>query len=375
MNTLIQESFGLTAEERQLRDSVEEFLHKNRLGDVGSWRQMVDLGWVGACVPEAVGGYAETGREALIISERLGAHGVAVPLAAAAYAPIRLLCVDRDVKERHAALIEKVASGDERLVIAWSESGRPFERVPELVAAEQVSGGWRLQGRKVAALGGSAANHAIVSAHANGKVALFLVGLNQERVEVRPYSILSGFESADLSFDDVTLSTEALIATGDKAKLLLDCGLDSAATAACSDMVGAIEKALSITEEYIRTRKQFGQSVASFQVPQHRLVEIAIDLEYSRSCVTILMNSAFIRKGITPAPAALAGARSEIMRRAQHAVADAVQLHGGIGMTEEAPISHYLKRVAALANIWGNSCWQLQQYRKTRTADNDLFSL
>lgn len=371
----MQDLFGLAEEEKQLRDSAEEFLRKNKLDDDSPWRQLADLGWVGACVPSAMGGYAETGREALIISECFGAHGVTVPLMAATYAPSRLLCADPDVLQRHRALINEVALGKERIVIAWSELGRPFERVPDRVVAEQTGGRWELSGRKIAVLGGAAAKRAIVSARANGGTALFMLALDQEGVETQAYSILGGFRSTDLTFHKVVLPPEALIAIGEKADFLLGVGLDSAACAACADMVGAVEKALHITEDYTRTRKQFGQAIASFQVIQHRLVDVAIDLEYSRSCEAIVMNSDFIRRGTSYSPAAIAGARSEIMRRAQHAVADAVQLHGGIGMTEEAPIGHYFKRVAALANVYGNADWQLHYYHLNRSDTVDLLKL
>lgn len=371
----MQELFGLTDDERQLRDSVEGFLRKDRLDNANPWPQLAELGWVGACVPLKAGGYAETGREALVIAERLGASGATAPLTAAVYAPARLLCADAEIMRRYSGLLGRIAEGKERLVIAWSELHRPFERTPERVVAKLTGGRWRIRGRKINVLGGPEAEHAIVSARTEAGTALFLIGLAQDGVEIHPYDILGGFKSADLMFHDVALPADALIASGDSAGTLLDVGLNSAASAACIDLVGAIEKALSITEEYVRTRKQFGQPIASFQVIQHRLVDLAINLEYSRSCEAILMCSTFFRPGGSHAPAALAGVRSEIMRRAQDAVADAVQLHGGIGMTEEAPIGHYFKRVAALANVWGNSDWQSQSYCMTRTTAADLLDL
>lgn len=378
MNEDRTEYFGANDDELQLRNSVERFLDKHDGNSASLWRELAGLGWLGACIPIAAGGYAESGREALIISERLGAHASAAPLVEAVYAPARLLCADGSVMDRHKELLAAMVAGEASLAIAWAEPGRPYRRTPKTVLASKGDDGhWVLRGRKIGLHGWThGTSYVIVSANLDERPALFLTRIDHSPgIQMRRSRSVGGFETAELLLDDVRVPDSALIRTDEDAMTLLSAGLDSGAGAACLDMVGAVEAALAITLEYTRTRKQFGRTIAQFQVVQHRLVDLAIELEYARACGAILMTSSFVRPGARSAPAALAGVRAELMYRAQRAVADAVQLHGGIGMTEEAPVGRYFKRVAALASTWGNADFQLEIYRSTRTEMPDLLAL
>lgn len=371
---------GLSGDELQLQASVERLIQKEygferrRAGlaaggfDPAFWQQIADLGWLGACFPEALGGYAQSANEALIILEQFGRGLVLEPLLGAVLVPCAALLAAED-NDRHGELLTQIMAGERLLALAWTEPGRRYGVEPLHLRATPCTGGWRLQGKKAAVLNAPQADSLIVSAATDQGPALFLVPGRSDGLSLNPHSMIDGQPAADLAFNDVQVGEPALIAGPATAGAALAAALDWGAAGACAEALGAMNAALDMTVEYAKTRQQFGQPIAGFQVVQHRLAAMAIELEYCQSLLPLLC--AHLDGQSKQRSATISAIRARITSGARRVVADAVQLHGGIGVTDEAAISHYFRRVTALELAWGGSRLHLERYRRRR-AQHDL---
>ncbi len=385
MNSHDTEASGLalTSDESQLQASVERFVSKEypfehyrltvneRHGmDRDFWRQVADLGLIGACFPEDWQGYAQSGKEPFLILEQFG-HGLVVePLVSGVLAPAAVLAASRE-RERFDDLFAGMMKGEQLLALAWTEPGRRFDPSPVAVSASKTAGGWRLSGRKSTVLAAPLADSLLVSAATPEGPSVFLIPKEAGGIELVEYRIIDGQSAADIRFNSVDTDSEALVGNAGEGLAMVQAGLDRAAALTCAEAVGAMSAALELIVDYTQTRKQFGQAVSSFQAIQHRLANMAIELEYARAMLQLLSS------GIDRLPEGergtfISGIRSKILGCARYVVRDAVQLHGGIGVTDEAAISHYFRKVTALDLAWGDARQHLERYRSKRPKGYDL---
>lgn len=357
--------FTLTTEQQMLSDSVARFLQneydfeaRTRLvaagegGSAATWRTFAENGWLAASCPEEFGGFGGNATDTAIIAEQFGRGLVIDPWLGCGVLAAQTLIASGDAKVR-AEWLPGLCDGSKRLALAWSEA--EARGVPHVVAtrAEAEGAATRLTGRKTLVLGGVGADAWLVSARDSGAVddrggvALFLVEAGAPGLEVTPTPLHDGSLAATLTLVD----TPARSLDGDGLSALEE-GLAQAICALCAELIGAMARATELAGEYLHTRKQFGVTIGSFQSLQHRIADMAAELELARSMLFVALAAMENDSGPQRA-ATLAGAKAFITGAARSVCGQAIQLHGGIGVTEECAVGHYFKRAVVADALFG----------------------
>ncbi|SIN99610.1 acyl-CoA dehydrogenase family protein [Vannielia litorea] len=326
-------NFEMTDDRRMLADSLGKLLsgrygieHRTRVAyaapyhDPEGWEALAELGILYAFAPEEAGGMGGAGFDLLAVFEQLGAALCPEPLLGAAMAAPLLAAAGDD--------LEPLFSGAARYALAVDEPEAPWD--PQ---AGTTEGGDRLTGRKTAIYGGQVATEFLVTARKAGRLALYAV--KAEEAAVTPWGMIDGGGAAELMLD----GTPARLLIEDAGEAVAS-ALDRGRLALCAEAVGAMDWCYATTLDYLKSRKQFGREIGKFQALQHRMVEMKTAIEQARS-ITIL--AADRMDGRTTAMA-----KSLVGRVARKVSEEAIQLHGGIGMTWEYPLSHYAKRLVML---------------------------
>lgn len=310
----------------------------------GAWAVYAELGLLSVSLPEEHGGLPGDLADVAMAAETMGGALTLEPYCATMVAA-RLLAA-AGTAEQQAAWLPALAGGTSKAAFAHSEEGVGLFG-PIGAEAIRDGSGWRLNGRKAVVPGGDVADMFIVSARVEGEVGLFL--LSPDMV-ARRYGCFDWTGAADLELADIVVPGQARLAGGEVALLR---ALDEATTLACADAVGAIRAANVLTRDYARNRRQFGVPIANFQVLQHRMVDMAIAEEAA---------AAITAKAISMCVQADAGTRARSVSAAKVTVGDSarlvgqqcVQLHGGMGLTEEYPASHYFARLGLFERMFGD---------------------
>ncbi|MBI3706886.1 MAG: acyl-CoA dehydrogenase family protein, partial [Proteobacteria bacterium] len=354
---------ALTEEQRLLADSVAHFLEKEygfqrRHALIESepgfsrdiWARFAELGWLGVGVPEEFGGFGGGPVETMIIMEGIGRHLVAEPYLATVVLGGGLL---RRAGAGMADLLSALAAGRLMLAVAHGEPKSRFDLAHVETRAERAGGAFRLTGRKAVALHAQTADHLIVSARTAGGIAeadgitLFLVPRGAPGLTLAPYRTVDGLRAAEVRLDGVVIEAGAILGALDCGHALVERVAEEAIVALAAEAVGAMAALLSLTRDYLKTRKQFGVPIGSFQVLQHRLVDMFMAHELARSTTAaaaraLADDDARYRAGAAAAAKVQAGRAGRLVGQ------EAVQLHGGMGMTDELAVGHYFKRLAAI---------------------------
>ncbi|MBR26660.1 MAG: hypothetical protein CML46_06930 [Rhodobacteraceae bacterium] len=325
------------------------------------WKSYAELGWLGLMLPEDAGGSEGGLTEAAILFAAAGAELAAEPLI-----PCLVLgagAVTGLGTEAQQAALEGVAEGEKILGFLHYEPGSGFARDHVETIARPTADGYALTGDKAFSAGAHAADLLVVSARIggpDGPVGLFLVPGDAGGLHRVPAPALDGRRGAAATLDGVAVSADALLGgTTDDRLAAIDRLLDRAALAVCADMLGAMTKAAEITTDYLKTREQFGQKLASFQVLQHRLVDMRICCEESRAAI----HAALTAQDENAPDAAIAAwrAKAETARAARFVGGQGVQLHGGMGMTDDLGIGHYYKRLSVNEALFGDAAWHIDR--------------
>ena len=351
-------NFDLTDDQRLLKDSVARFL-ADRYGfeqrtrmlampgghDPAIWAELADLGLLGLPFAEADGGFGFGGTEIMIVMEEFGRALVIDPWLPAIVMTAALLN-DAATPAQRSARIEGIVAGTHRIAIAFSEPKAPRYAV---AARSTVAVADRLTGEKIAVLGGDQAQELIVSARTDdGGTALFLIDADAPGVRIRGEAGYDGTRVATVTLEDVP--GERL--PGDGAAHLTR-AIEAANAALCAEAVGAMAAALDLTTDYLKTRRQFGVAIGSFQTLQHRAVDMLMQLELARGMAIL---AAVSLDQPPPVRAAnIAAAKVRIARAARAVGQEAIQLHGGIGLTSEYKIGHIFKRLTAIETLFGDA--------------------
>lgn len=357
--------FALNSEQQMLSDSVARFIQaeydfeaRTRLlaegtgGSEHNWRILAENGWLAAALPEEFGGFGGSAIENTIIAEQFGRGLLIEPWLGRAVLAAQTL-VATDDAELKAEWLPMVADGSRKLALAWSED--EARGTPHIVGTRATEGsdGFRLSGRKTLVLGGSDADTLLVSARIDGAIddrdgiGLFVVKADADGLSIVPTPLHDGSLAATVDLDGVA----AVRVAGD-ALAALEHGIDHAMLALCAELVGAMGRSVEITAEYVRTRKQFDVAIGSFQSLQHRLAEMAAETELARSMLFAALAS-FANDDAATRRVVLAGAKGFITGCAQTVCGQGIQLHGGIGMTEECAVGHYFKRSIVANALFG----------------------
>jgi alkylation response protein AidB-like acyl-CoA dehydrogenase len=353
----------LTDEQKMLADSVNSLLEKKydpnvRLGLLSSddgwsrdlWRRYAELGLLGLTFEEQYGGAGMGLGELAVVMECFGRALVLEPFIATVVLGGSLVAAAGSAEQK-AALLPGVAAGETLLAFAYTERGSRWSLTDIACTATPSGGSWTVSGQKIAVLGGDSADHLVVTARTgDGTVGLFLVDAGAPGVRRDTYALQDGLRGADLVFADAPATA---LGTGADALDTVQSVLDLATAALCAEAVGAMERMLWLTVDYLKTRVQFGQPISVFQALQHRAADMYVSLEQARS-MALLARLALEDDDVEQRRRAVRAAKLQIDVAGRHIGQEAVQLHGGIGMTMEYPVGHYLKRTTVIAKTFAD---------------------
>jgi alkylation response protein AidB-like acyl-CoA dehydrogenase len=361
-------NFDFTDDQASLRDAVARWVDKgfsfsrrHGIAKAGGqtravYAELAELGLTGLAVPESHGGMGFGAIEAMVVMEELGRGLVNAPYAAGALiTPTLLSAAPADVQ---AAWLPKIASADALVVLAHQERAARYRLHHVTTRAVAAGKGYTITGAKSVVPAGDEADAFIVPARLSGAdgdaagIGLFLVERDASSVAVRGYPTQDGARAAELTL----AATPVTLITADGGALL-EQAVDVGIAALCAEAVGLMDKLVAITVEYMNTRKQFGATLASFQALRHRVADVKMQLELARS----MSYFASLKLGEAPAARrrALAQAKLQLGLSMRFVGQQCIQLHGGIGMTDEYVASHYFKRLTVMEMTFGDTLHQL----------------
>ena len=363
--------FNFTEEQTMLREQLSRFLadrcdFEARRRIVASpegwrpdiWRAFADeLGLLGAAFPESLGGYGGGPVEAMIVMEEFGKALVVEPYLGTVVIGGGFLRHSGWPQARDFAA--KIISGEARIAFAYAEPQARYAWSHVETTAHRRGGAYVLDGHKAVVTGAPWATHLIVTARTDGAadspegLSVFLVEKNARGMHATDYPTVDGQRASEIRLDGVEVPAECLLGAEGAALPLIEQVIDEATAAVCAEAVGCMRMLHEGTLDYARQRKQFGAPIASFQVLQHRMVDMFMALEQSISMTCM----ATLKLGAPPAERARAvsAAKAYVGRSAKFVGQSAIQIHGGMGMTDELAIGHYFKRATMIEGLFGTT--------------------
>ena len=370
--------FSFTEEQTLLRNMVQSFVQDNydfdaRMKIVRSeegmsqeiWQQFAELGLLAAPFSEEMGGLDGGPIETMVIMEELGRGLVVEP-----YLPTVVLC--GGILSRHGSDAQKEAQlpciigGEEIWALAYAEPQSRFNPADVLTSAKADGDGYVLNGTKAVVVAAPWASKLIVSARISGEqrdsdgLGLFIVEKSAAGVSTQDYPTVDGNRASEVTLENVAVAADALIGEAGNGLSILEEALDYGIGAVCAEAIGHMKCLNDATVEYCKTRKQFGVPIGSFQVLQHRMVDMFMEYEQSVS-MTYMVNMKLV-EGEAERRKAAAGAKVQIGKSGRFVGQEAVQLHGGMGMTEELNVGHYFKRLTVIDTQFGNVDHHLKRF-------------
>ncbi|AOW12410.1 acyl-CoA dehydrogenase [Hydrogenophaga crassostreae] len=354
--------FDFSDDQEQLRDACGKWVEKGydferRRGIVSAggfdrkaYNELAELGLTGLYVPEDLGGMGMGPVEGMVTMQELGRGIVLEPLAQALISGAVLAGYAPDAVK--AEWCGKVASGEALVVLAHTERGSRYKTDSCKVTAAQSGDSWTVTGDKNVVPVGDQADAFLVPALANGKMALFLVERSASGVGAKGYGTQDGGRAAEVSFKNAPATLVTL-----DGQTALEHAIDIGIAATCAEAVGVMDQTLAITVEYMNTRKQFGVVISSFQALRHRVADMKMQLELARSMsyyASLKLNAPTNERR-----AAMARAKVQLGNSMRFVAQHAVQLHGGIGVTDEYIVSHYFKKLTAMEMAFGDTLHHL----------------
>ena len=346
-------NFDYNEEQQLLADSVRRYLAKSydfearrkivagQGWSAGAWAQFAEMGLTGLPLSTEHGGFGGGAVDLMGVMEAFGEALVVEP-----YLPLVLAArlIERGASSaQKEALLPGVVEGRTKLALAHNEKGTRFALDAVRAAARRNDARWSIEGEKSAVLGAPSADRLVVSARREGAIGLFLVEVG--KVDLQAYRTMDERLAADV----VLRGAQAEPLDGDLASL--EEATDFGTALICAEAVGAMKFACDSTLEYLKTRKQFGVPIGTFQALQHRIVDMFISLEQARSMACLAASKADAGGD----PRSISAAKIKIADAARHVSQEAVQLHGGMGMSEELKMSHAFRRLTVLAREFGDA--------------------
>jgi pimeloyl-CoA dehydrogenase small subunit len=371
--------FDLSSEQTQLKDGVERLvaatygsLEQRKAQGAGplgfsekSWAQFAEMGLLGIPFTEEEGGFGGGPVETLVVMEALGKGLALEPYLATVVlggGAVRLGGSD-ELKQR---IIPGIVEGSSRLALAFTEKQSRYDLNDVATTARKAGGGFVLEGAKSVVINGDSAQHLVVSARTSGNrrdrggISLFLIAADAPGVKIHGYATQDGGRAAEVALSGVQVGADELIGPLDQGLPILERVCEFAIAALAAEAVGIMEALHGLTVEYLKTRQQFGAPIGNFQVLQHRAVDMLIALEQARSMAAyaamMVEHDDAAERG-----AALSAVKVQINRSCRIVGQEAVQLHGGIGMTMEYLGAHYFKRLTMIESLFGDTAHHLRR--------------
>ena len=370
--------FNFNEEQTLIQSQVAQFIQRDYewekrqvlvASDLGfsseNWKTFAELGWLGISLSEKSGGFGGSALESMIIMEEFGKGLVVEP-----FLETVILCaglIDScGNEEQKADLLGPVISGEMHLALGFTEPQSRFNLADVTTEAKKKNGDYLVSGFKSVVMNGPNADKLIISARTSGKqddkegISLFVIDRNLEGVSLRNYPTVDGRRASEVTLENVIIPSSSLLSEEGKGYQHLEGAIDGATLAICAEAVGAMEVLYKATVEYTKTREQFGQAIGKFQVLQHRMVDMFMEYEQSKS----LLYMATIKnvEGSKDAKKAISGLKYQVGKAAKFIGQQSVQLHGGMGVTEELNVGHFFKRLTTIITIFGNTDYHLKRY-------------
>jgi alkylation response protein AidB-like acyl-CoA dehydrogenase len=324
------------------------------------WKTFADLGWLGAGLSEDDFGYGGGPVETALLQEEFGRVLLVEPYLSCAIIAAHAIVALGDPAQKEALLAPLVA-GEKLVALAHNEAAMRGDDAAVKTQARRTPDGWRLNGRKAFVLGGSSADILLVSARTASGVTLFEVPADADGLEIIAYHAVDGRRVADLVLTEVAVDEAARIGPEGGALPGIELAVDHGVIALMAECVGAMDAALWLTRDYLTTRKQFGVTLNTFQALQHRMADMLVETELARS---------MLLRGIAalsdPDPGArragVSAAKVQIAEAAVKVTGEAIQMHGGIGVTEEYVVGHFYKRAVLARGLFGSIDLHLERF-------------
>ena len=372
--------FSYTEVQQMLQDSVKKFVVKNYDFDTRSkiidsdsgyseenWKLFAELGWLTVPFSEEDGGLGGSAVDLMVMMEEFGKANLVEP-----YLPSVVLsgCLISELAtgEVKGEILEKLVRGDLQLAFAAAESGSRFNSAKVATTAESNGNNVVINGKKIAVLNGSNADELLVVARESGGesdadgISIFLVNPSTPGITIRPFTNIDGQKSSEIDFNEVTVASSTRLGEKGNALAAIERVTDKAIVGISAEAVGVLETLLQKTVEYSKTRKQFGTVIGTFQALQHRMADMFIECQLARSIVVMAAMKLDSSSGQREKTKAVSAAKSRVGKAIRKVSQEAVQIHGGIGVTNELDVGHYFKRATALEIMFGNTDYHVERF-------------
>ena len=370
--------FTFNEEQSLIQDQVDQFVQKeydwetrqslsnSELGfGEDNWKKFAELGWLGISVSEESGGFGGSAIESMLIMEAFGKGLVVEPFLETVIMAGGLID-DHGSDQQKSSFLEPAIAGEMHLALAYAEPQSRFNLSDVVTEAKADGDNFIINGYKSVVMNGPSADQIIVSARTSGTqldengISLFIIDTNASGLDKTNYKTVDGRRASDLTFENVSVSKENLIGDQDKGFEILDSAIDKAILAISAEAVGAMEVLYKTTVEYTKTREQFGTAIGKFQVLQHRMVDMFMEYEQCKSL--LYMATMKHEEKAEDAKKAISGLKYQVGKAGKFIGQQAVQLHGGMGVTDELNVGHYFKRLTTVGTIFGNTDYHLKKY-------------
>ena len=370
--------FTFNEEQSLIQDQVDQFVQKeydwetrqslsnSELGfGEDNWKKFAELGWLGISVSEDSGGFGGSAIESMLIMEAFGKGLVVEPFLETVIMAGGLID-DHGSDQQKSSFLEPAIAGEMHLALAYAEPQSRFNLSDVVTEAKADGDNFIINGYKSVVMNGPSADQIIVSARTSGTqldengISLFIIDANASGLDKTNYKTVDGRRASDLTFENVSVTKENLIGDQDKGFDILDSAIDKAILAISAEAVGAMEILYKTTVEYTKTREQFGTAIGKFQVLQHRMVDMFMEYEQCKSL--LYMATMKHEEKAEDAKKAISGLKYQVGKAGKFIGQQAVQLHGGMGVTDELNVGHYFKRLTTAGTIFGNADYHLKKY-------------
>lgn len=349
---------------RALRDSGDALGFSKEL-----WKEMAELGWLGVNLPESYGGSDMCFADLCVLLEETGRNLMPEPFVETVVTGAELI-LKAGTEAQKQTWLSSIATGDCVVTLAYQEARSRYNVCDVQVKAAATGDGFVLSGEKIQVLQSSGADLLVVTARTQGArkdehgISIFLVNAKADGVSLRAQKRVDSLNANIVSFDNVQVGSDALLGTLHEGMKSLSPALDKARIAMATQMLGAAEQAFAMAVDYLKTRKQFGVAIGSFQALQHRATKLFVELELTRSAV--MAAAACVDEDLEKVPMMASLAKAKASECFLHVANEAIQFHGGIGVTDEFDLGFYLKRARAASQTLGDADFHRERWAELR---------
>lgn len=369
--------FGLSEERQMLADTLAKYFereypldrrNKAVAGpdgfDTATWAELADLGIHAALLPPQAGGFGGEGFDIALVFEELGKVLAPEPFLESMVVAAGALLVGGSAD--HQNLLDAMAAGTSRLTFAFHEAGGRYDPHAIATTATQDGDKWTLSGSKAMVRHGVGADAFVVSAMAEASETLFLVPADAPGLTLTDHATIDAGHACQVTLDGVTLAPDTVVGSVGQGAAIVDAALARGIVAISAEALGIMERIKTLTIDFLRTRKQFGVPIGRFQALQHRMADVLLEIEQTRSAVINAADA--LGRDPLARDMAVSAAKYTVGKTGALVAQEAIQMHGGIGMTAEYDLSAYAKRLILIDHALGDQDWHLMRFASLSAA-------